>query len=92
MNKQRTDYYDNGEWRVCKPLNKKYKSIVNDLMNSSCVSHSWSEEKKYQYFYRVVSIVYDLATKKPKSKFSKIKDKVIESLCVWWYKSNIFRD
>ena len=77
--KKRYDYYTDGEWRVCKPLTEDCKDIVGDLMNSVNAAHHWPKEKQQQYFERIISVTYDLATRKPKTKMRKfaesIKDK-----------------
>ena len=69
MNNTHAEYCKDGELIICKPLNKDCEDIVQDLINSAHITQNWTKEKKYQYFHRVVSIVYDLASRPPKNKF-----------------------
>lgn len=78
--KYKAEYYNKGEWIVCKPLNKDCESIVNDLVGSAGVTQNWPEEKKQQYFHRAVSMACDMVTRKPKSKFRKIFEKIVYNL------------
>jgi hypothetical protein len=67
----KAEYYDKGEWVVCKPLNKDCETIVEDLVDSAGVTQNWSEEKKQQYFHRAISMACDMATRKPTSMLKK---------------------
>lgn len=75
-------YIKDGEWYTChfNRLNKECKDLVNDLVNSSHVSHRWSDELKHQYFTKAVFMAFDEGRKRHENKWEKmfirIRDKV----------------
>lgn len=70
--KKRYEYYKDGEWRTCPRLSAESQEVVEDLMNSANITQHWSKEKQREYFERVISIVCDLAVRKPKTKIDRL--------------------
>ena len=78
MKHKPTGYVSNGEWIECRYdiLNKECQQLVEDLVDSSLVSQRWSEELKYQYFVKAVSIAFNEGTSTKLSSFKQILNNV----------------
>ena len=53
------------------------QKLVDDLMNSSYAVQRWDDNKRLEYYTRVVTICYALSRKYNKNIFTKIKEKFL---------------
>jgi hypothetical protein len=85
MKHQKNGYIKDGEWYPCnyKALSKDCQNLVNDLINSSNVSHRWKDDLKHMYFTKVVTIAYDSGRKRRKNNIHKIFERVRDKIFIF---------
>ena len=82
---QENGYIKDLEWYSCnfEDLNKDCKDLVNDLINSSNVSHRWSDELKHQYFTKAVFIAFDSGRNRRKTKLQKVIENIKDRIFIF---------